>query len=361
MHLANKIYQSVLKPILFRFDPETIHDAFIRIGRMAGAALPTRRLLSALYDYEGPDISKTVDGITYRTPVLLSAGFDPDGELTRTLPSLGFGGEEIGSVTACPCAGNPKPRLTRLVRNRSIVVYKGLRNSGVEVLVKKLQSIPRVPGFVLGISIARTNDQETCTDLESGITDYVTSLRTLTESVIGDYYTINISCPNSYGGESFTEPETLKQLFCALDDIPCVKPIYVKMPINLAWSEFSALLDVLTKHRVQGVVIGNLNKNYSELDFPADAPKRFRGGVSGRPCFARAIELVRLTRKTYGTRFTIFGVGGILDSETAVSMFEAGADLIQVITGLIFNGPGFATEICDAYVDSRQKVTCNNM
>ena len=206
------LYKHALKPILFKCNPETIHDLFVIVGEFSGRFVTLRKLFSFLYNYRGTDISKTVDGITYRTPVLLSAGFDANGQLTRILPSLSFGGEEIGSTTAHPCEGNTRPRLTRLIRNKSLVVWKGLRNHGVDTLIAKLKRTPRAPHYVLGISIARTNEEASATDAEAGIRDYVESFKKLSVANIGDYYTINISCPNSYTGETFIEPELFEQL-----------------------------------------------------------------------------------------------------------------------------------------------------
>src|SRR3989344_7259153 len=125
------IYTKLIKPILFRFDPEHVHDAFVALGEKLGNFGVGRRVLSAVYGYRGRDISKTVDGIRYKTPVLLSAGFDYNARLTRILPSFSFGGVEVGSVTARPCTGNPPPRLRRLPRSRRILVRKGVRNDGV--------------------------------------------------------------------------------------------------------------------------------------------------------------------------------------------------------------------------------------
>jgi len=197
------LYRHVLKRILFKCNPEPVHDAFVVLGELVGRFALARKLFGFLYNYRGSDISKTVDGITYRTPVLLSAGFDTDGRLTRILPLLSFGGEEIGSTTFHPCEGNPRPRLTRLIRNKSIVVYKGLRNRGVDALISRLTRTPRTPQFVLGISIARTNEPDAAVDAEAGIRDYVGSFSKLVAANVGDYYTINISCPNSYTGETF--------------------------------------------------------------------------------------------------------------------------------------------------------------
>ena len=343
------LYRSMLQPILFKFHPETMHDMFVAVGEFAGNYGPTRALTSMFYEYKGKDISKVVDGVTYRTPVLLSAGFDNNGRLTRILRSMSFGGEEIGSVTALPCEGNPWPRLTRLIRNKSIIVYKGLRNDGVDALIALLKRTPRTPEYVIGISIARTNNKEVNATSEAGIADYVESFKKLNEANIGDYYTINISCPNSFGGETFIDPSLFERLMAELIKVKCNKPIYIKMPINVAWEDFAKLLDISDKSGVQGVIIGNLNKNYKDLDHPEDAPAEFRGGLSGKPCFALSNELIKKTRAAYDKRFTIIGVGGIFTPEDAMAKFEAGSNLIQMISGMIFGSPDLMKEICEKY------------
>lgn len=345
------LYQNALKPILFKIHPDYVHDWFMVLGEAAGRCALTRKLFAFFYGYHGTDISKVVDGITYRTPVLLSAGFDADGRLTQILSSLSFGGEEIGSTTAHPCEGNPRPRMTRLIKSKSLVVYKGLRNYGVDALIKKLQRIKRTPNFVLGISIARTNSKASGADAEAGIQDYVDSFQKLVSTNIGDYYTINISCPNSFTGETFTEPALLTRLLARLREIPCTKPVYLKMPINLSWEQFAELLAIADTNDIQGVIIGNLNKKYEDLTHQEEAPKEFRGGLSGEPCFELSNELIRKTRETYGKRFTIIGTGGIFTPEDALAKFAAGADLVQLITGMVFEGPGLMKKICERYAE----------
>lgn len=343
------LYRRFLKPVLFAMNPDVVHDLFIRIGEFSGSHRSLRGLFSNLYRYTGPDISKTVDGIRYHTPVLLSAGFDTNGRLTRILPSLSFGGEEIGSVTAEFCEGNPKPHMVRMPRNKSIVVFKGLRNNGVDALITKLRETPRVNDFVIGISIARTNSPDANRSIEASIEDYFASYQKLNAANIGDYYTINISCPNAFGGETFAEPALLKKLLVRLTSIPSEKPLYLKMPLNLEWDAFNALLIIAKEFKVHGLVIGNLNKEYKEVDFKEDCPASYRGGISGKPCATRSTELIRRTRENYGNRFTIFGVGGVLTPEDAMEKFAAGADLVQLISGMIFTGPGLIKDICTTY------------
>lgn len=343
----NFLYTHLLKPILFLFHPDRMHDLFIQVGEFCGKYKILRNVLGFFYNYSSTDISTVVDGIRYRTPVILSAGFDANGRLTQILKYLSFGGVEVGSVTALPCEGNPRPNMTRLIRNKSIVVYKGLKNNGVDALITRLNKIPLDSEFVIGISIARTNSHEACVDVDTSIADYVTSFQKLNDAEIGDYYTINISCPNTFDGETFTTPILLSKLLTALSAVPTKRPVYIKMPINHSWDEFNALLEVADTYAfIRGVVIGNLNKNYNELDFPDDAPKEYRGGLSGKPCFARSNELIRKTRASYNNRFTIIGCGGIFTPQDAQEKILAGADLVQIISGLVFNGPGLPKEIC---------------
>lgn len=346
-------YQRILRPPLFLLKPDKVHESFISLGEKLGASPIARNIIGALYDYKGPDISKIVDGVCYRTPVVLSAGFDYNGRLTEILSSLGFGGVEVGSVTARPCAGNQPPHLMRLPRSKSILVRKGLKNDGVEAVIKRLKEKKKKPEFAVGISIARTNDKES-SEADDGIEDYCYSLRRCLEEKVGDYYAVNISCPNTFTGEIFTHPELLDRLLSQLSVLKSDKPLYVKMSINKEWEEFQKLLEVIVSHKMNGVIIGNLNKYYNELDFPSEVPADLRGGVSGKPCQKRSTDLIKRTRKEFGNRFTVMGCGGVMSPEDAREKMEAGADLIQLITGMIYEGPGLIKKICASLADEKR-------
>ena len=318
----------------------------VAFGEFLGSFGLGRFLLGLIYSYRGPDISKTVDGIVYKTPILLSAGFDYNGRLTKILPSLSFGGVEVGSVTAKPCAGNPKPRLTRLPLSKSILVNKGLKNDGVDIVLARLQKKKKIKDFVIGLSVARTNQKEAST-VETGIADYLYSLKKIVESNFGDYYTINISCPNTFNGEPFTTPELLEKLFIEIDKIPRTRPLYIKMPLNVTNNVFVQLLGIVSRHNAQGVIIGNLQKDYSTIKEGDYVPSKYEGGLSGRPCFERSNELIALTKQEYQDRLTIIGCGGVFSYEDAKKKFDLGADLIHLITGMIYEGPGLIKNICE--------------
>ncbi len=337
------MYKSVIKPILFLFNPELVHDFMTSFGVILGKFSITRYITRLIYGYNGRDISKVVDGIKYRTPFLLSAGFDYNGLLYNILPSISLGGEEIGSVTAKKCEGNPRPRLTRIPNSKGIIVNKGLRNDGVDAIINRLKHA-QVSSFVKGISIAKTNDRYSAT-VEGAIEDYCYSFRRLNEEKIGDYYTLNISCPNAFGGETFTTPYLLERLLKEIKKIPCDKPIYTKMPINIPWEQFDSLLKVIDTYGLNGVIIGNLNKDYSFIK-PEERPTNYCGGISGFACKDLSTQLIRKTRDKYGKRFTIFGVGGVMSPQDAKDKFDAGADLVMLITGLIYEGPSLIKRLC---------------
>ncbi len=342
------LYRRVLRPVLFRFDAEKVHDSFVALGDRVGRWGAGRALLSGIYGYRGPDASVTVDGLHYRTPVVLAAGFDYNGRLLQVLPQMSFGGVEVGSVTALPTPGNDPPRMSRLVRSRSIVVNKGLMNEGVEAVAHRVGGVPTPSDFVVGVSVARSNRPEVVGEAD-GVEDYAASLEHLVQAGVGDFYTVNISCPNVHGGESFAEPARLGRLLARLGQVEHDRPVYAKMPINPTWDEFRRLADVIAEHGLHGMVIGNLNKEYGEVSHPEEAPDRYQGGLAGLPCRERSTELVARTREAYGSRFTLIGCGGILSADDALEKFRAGADLVQLISGMIFTGPHLMADIARAW------------
>ena len=200
------LYKKLLKPILFLFDPEQVHNLFLLIGRVLGSTPWSRLKVRILYRYQNAVLEQNILGMHFKNPVGLAAGFDKNGQLTNILPDVGFGFEEIGSVTGEPCAGNPKPRLWRLPKSKALLVNYGLKNDGAYNIAKRLSG--KRFRFPVGISIAKTNNQTTC-ETPLGIADYKKAMLAFVGAGVGDYFTVNISCPNAFGVEPFSSPEKL--------------------------------------------------------------------------------------------------------------------------------------------------------
>src|SRR3989338_1831544 len=337
------VYLLGLKPVLFRFDPEVVHDRFTKNGELLGKQAWMRSVVTRLFRYDHPKLNQTIAGILFTNPVGLSAGFDKDGRLVNILPAVGFGYSQVGTVTKQAYQGNPKPRLYRLPKSHGIVVNYGLKNDGVEAIVARLRKRQSAQPFPISISIGKTNCRATAS-MTGGVEDYKAGLAAVVDSGMGDFYTINISCPNTFGGEPFTNGSDLEQLLQQLEKV-ADKPMFLKMPINLPWPEFKQLLEVAIKYGVTGVVIGNLNKNREDPAIKDVIPANIKGSVSGKQTWRLSNELINKTYQEYGKDLVIIGVGGIFSAQDAYEKIKRGASLVQLITGMIFQGPQLVGEI----------------
>ncbi len=336
------LYKRVAKPLFFRQDPETVHDRITRAGYLLGRNRLGRILAATIFRYNHPALEQKLWGLDFLNPVGLSAGFDKDARLYSIMESVGFGFSEIGTVTYGAYEGNPKPRLYRLPQSEGLVVNYGLKSNGVRAVIAllktKIRSIPQI------ISIGRTNSLA-ITSREAGIADYYHCLKELVEARIGDAYEINISCPNTFGGEPFTNTDDLTSLLQKLYSLPVAKPIFLKMPINLPWGDFRKLLDMAITFGVQAVVIGNLNKDRTDKTIKDTIPDYVKGAVSGKPTWELSNDLISRTYKYCGDKIKIIGVGGIFSAEDAYEKIKRGASLVELITGMIYEGPQLIGEI----------------
>lgn len=331
------LYRFVIKPILFRQDPEDAHNHACRLGILLGKRKSTKYLIRILFNYQNSILEQRILGIHFQNPIGLGGGFDKNAELTDIIPEVGFGFMEVGSITAKACEGNPKPRLWRLPQLQSLRVWYGLKNDGAETiwerLSKKRFSIP------LGINIAKTNNKET-TETEAGIKDYLETYKQFLQ--IGDYDVINISCPNSFGGEAFTDPEKLEKLLKALSAFPKIKPVFIKLSPDLSPSIVDQILEIATLHDIDGFICTNLVKKI-EKTLAEGIPGQ--GGLSGKLSNEKSTALISyIYKKTKGS-FVIIGLGGVFNAEDAYKKIKAGASLIQLITGMIYKGPQRISQI----------------
>lgn len=353
------LYSHMLKPILFKFDPEFVHDRYTKLGSLLGKVSLFRIITKKLFRYDHPKLEQQIAGQNFDNPIMLSAGFDKHADLVNILPSVGFAGMEVGSITWKAYEGNPKPRLYRLPKSKAIVVYYGLKNLGSSATVKKIKNTVKQQiqhsRFKMGISIAKTNSEETC-ELDAGVKDYYHGLKDFVDAEIGDFYTINISCPNTFGGEPFSSPKKLDVLLKKLSTLDITKPMYIKMAINLPWKDFDDLLKVIIKYKkVTGVVIGNLNKDRNDPNIIDEIPETVKGKISGRPTFELSNNLIQKTYKKYKDKLIIIGVGGVFTAEDAYTKIKLGASLVEMITGMIFGGPQVIGEINRGLVELLEK------
>ena len=346
-YYRNKItgtaYKKLLKPIFFRNDPETIHDRMTRLGAFLGKSSIGRSVTTGMLDFKDPSLEQNILGIEFKNPIGLSAGFDKNAELTEILPAVGFGFTEVGSVTGYPCDGNPKPRLWRLPESKSLVVYYGLKNDGCEAISTRLDEARESSPFNIpvGISVAMTNCAANA-DTATAIEDYAKAFETM-ES-LASYITVNISCPNTSGGQPFTDPGRLERLLTRLDKSPTKKPVFIKLSPDLSLDGVDELVKCAERHNIQGIVCTNLTKkrnNPKILD--SNVPEK--GGLSGNVVKHLSDNLVSHIYRSWGKRFVLVGSGGVFSAEDAYKKIRLGASLIQLITGMIYEGPQLISEI----------------
>lgn len=354
-NLLRFFYKYGLKQILFQIDPEKVHDRVLVYGKKFGKNKFMKKIISFLFSYNNEILEQKIKGIKFSNPVGLAAGFDKDAELIEILPSIGFGFHEIGSITGKPCEGNSKPRLWRLKRSKGLVVYYGLKNDGCEEISNRIKDYDfKIP---LGTSIARTNDESTV-ELNEGIKDYVKSFKKFKD--IGDYFAINISCPNTCGGEPFTNPKYLDKLFERIDEIETNKPIFLKLAPNLSEKNLDEIIEVSRKYKIDGFICTNLSKkrDYSKI---IDKNVPSKGGISGKLAEESSNETIKyIYSKTKG-EFIIIGCGGIFTAEDAYKKIRLGASLIQLITGMIYEGPQIISEINQGLVKLLKKDGYSNI
>ncbi len=320
-------------------DPEVVHDKTINLGKFLGSNFITRGIVSLKFNYSNKKLEQRILGLDFKNPVGLAAGFDKNIELINVIPSVGFGFEEVGSITGEPCEGNPKPRLWRLKKSKSLVVNYGLKNEGCKVLSEKLKKLrPKIP---IGVSIAKTNSKETV-NTDKGIADYFKAYYAF--RAVGDYYTINISCPNAYGGEPFTDAKKLDKLFTKINSIPRNKPLFLKISPDLSKAEIDAIIKISKKHRVDGFVCTNLTKNRNN-DKIIDETIPEVGGISGKVVENLSNETIRYIYSKTNGKFVIIGCGGITSALDAYVKIRNGASLVQLITGMVFEGPQLISNI----------------
>lgn len=336
------IYKSFLRHLLFNLDAEKAHDATYQFAEMASKSAFLKFIAGTLYDYQSPKLTQQIWGLNFRNPIGLAAGFDKNGKIPELMEGIGMGYVEVGSITANSSTGNPKPRCFRLPEDESLINRMGLNNDGAKTIVKRLQN--KKISVPLGINIAKTHDPKILGD--KAIRDYIFSFREAKE--VADYITINISCPNTAEGKTFEDPEALRELLDALElrDDASIVPSLVKFSPDLSRDALLELVEICESHRVHGYIISNTSSNREGLKTEAGKLQKIgKGGLSGPLLASKSVERIRWVSNATKGQKPIIGVGGINSFEVALKMIKAGADLLQIYTGLVYEGPGLVKKI----------------
>lgn len=344
------IYKKLIRPVLFRLtkkDPEKAHELAIDLLKIVGASNYLGRGMKKFSAVNDPRLVQKVFGLEFKNPVGLAAGFDKNAEALGGLAALGFGFIEAGTITPHYQAGNDRPRMFRLQKDQALINRMGFNNIGADNIVRSNLILRRNKESPLGISIGKFKT----THLENAAEDYVRVLRTLHN--FGDYFAINISSPNTPGLRKLQDKERfdllLEELNKEMDRLSRpsgkkIKPILVKIAPDIRCLELDDILEICEKRMVSGIIAANTSVNRENLSAKGRIVGE-AGGLSGKPLFKKTLSLISYIHARTQGKLPIIGVGGIFSAEEAYEMFRAGASLIQVFTGMIYEGPMIARNI----------------
>jgi dihydroorotate dehydrogenase len=336
------LYDRALLPLIFRLGPERAHRAAFRALQVAGRLPGGREILARHYAHDDERLETEVFGLRFRNPVGLAAGYDKDAVVVPELAALGFGHLEVGTVTPLPQAGNPQPRIFRLTADRAVINRMGFPNDGAEMIHARLQdALTRPLSARIGVNIGKGRN----TPLEAAANDYRELLGRF--HPLADFIAVNVSSPNTPGLRKLQARAALQAL---LGDLAAERnrlcpglPLLVKIAPDLSDSEIDDVLDTVLATGFDGIIATNTTVSRDRLSPSPHATQE--GGLSGPPLRRRATEIIRTIYRRTGGRLPIIGVGGVDGTQTALEKIQAGASLVQIYTGLVYQGPGLVRRI----------------
>jgi dihydroorotate dehydrogenase len=341
------MYKLLIRPLFFLIDPEQVHHLVFTVLRLKGKIPGFKWLVSFMFRYRHPSLRRQILGLRFENPVGLAAGFDKDAKLIDELSCFGFGFIEIGTLTPKPQAGNDKPRLFRLPTDQALINRMGFNNEGVLAAVERLKK--RKSRVIVGGNIGKNK----ITPNERALDDYAYCFEELYAYV--DYFVVNVSSPNTPGLRELQEKEPLRKLLSYVKGLslakPISKPVLLKIAPDLTTAQLDDVVEILKETKTDGVIA--TNTTISREGLKTDAKELLtigNGGLSGLPVKNRSNEVIRYLREKLGKDFPIIGVGGIMSVADALEKIKAGADLIQIYTGFVYEGPGFVNRINKALV-----------
>ena len=339
----------LIKPIFFQFDPEKVHYFVVKRLKWFHEHFPLgQTILRGSFDVNIKGLEREVFGIKFKNPVGLAAGFDKNGEYIEALSDLGFGFIEVGTVTPLPQPGNDKPRMFRLQDDDAIINRMGFNNKGVDTLAERLRLLKsKNSDIVIGGNIGKNKN----TPNEDALSDYIKCFDRLFDVV--DYFVVNVSSPNTPGLRALQEKEPLMELLNTLQQRNSKnnisRPILLKIAPDLTNEQLDDIVEIVMATGIAGVIATNTTIDRSTLQSPEPLRSEM-GGLSGKPLTNRSVEVVRYLSTKSNKAFPIIGVGGIHSPKDAQAMLDAGASLVQLYTGFIYEGPGLIKRICKELV-----------
>lgn len=338
---------SLMKPLFFQADPEKVHHFVVKNLKWFNDHFPLgKAILRSSFDINVKGLEREVFGIKFRNPVGLAAGFDKNGEYIEALSNLGFGFIEVGTVTPLPQPGNDLPRMFRLPADAALINRMGFNNKGVDTLAERLRLLKqKAPEIVVGGNIGKNKN----TPNDEAVNDYIKCFDRLHEVV--DYFVVNVSSPNTPGLRELQEKEPLKQLLNTLQERNLLntvqRPILLKIAPDLTNEQLDDIIAIVKETGIAGVIATNTTIDRTGL-YSTGPQVKEAGGLSGKPLTKRSTEVIRYLAEKSGRAFPIIGVGGIHSPEDAKEKMAAGAALVQLYTGFIYEGPGIVKRICKA-------------
>jgi len=336
------MYKKIIRPILFQFDPEKIHNFTFFIFKLAKAIPGIGFITRKIFELNHPVLEREIFGIKFPNPIGLAAGLDKDAVAFDVLGYLGFGFVEIGTLTPIGQPGNPKPRAFRLKKDQALINRMGFNNDGVEQAVKQLRK--KKSKIIIGGNIGKNK----LTPNENAIDDYSIAFRSLFPYV--DYFAVNISSPNTPNLRELQEKEPLKKLLNTLKSInlemPKQKPILLKIAPDLSNEQLDDIIEIVIETGTSGIIASNTTISRENLSYSENEIKKIgAGGLSGKPLTKRSTEIIRYIVQKTNSSIPVIGVGGIMNANDAIEKMEAGASLVQLYTGFIYEGPSLIKKI----------------
>lgn len=339
----------LIKPLFFQFDPEKVHHFVVKQLNWFNDYFPMgKTILRSSFDVNIKGLEREVFGIKFRNPVGLAAGFDKNGEYIEALSNLGFGFIEVGTVTPLPQPGNEAPRMFRLQEDSAIINRMGFNNKGVDTLAERLKRLKsKDKSIIIGGNIGKNKN----TPNEDAVSDYIKCFDRLFDVV--DYFVVNVSSPNTPGLRALQEKAPLMNLLNTLQQRnlgrSVQRPILLKIAPDLTNEQLDDIVEIVLETGIAGVIATNTTIDKSGLNSPAELTAE-AGGLSGKPLTKRSTEVIRYISTKSNKAFPIIGVGGIHSPQDAKDKLEAGASLVQLYTGFIYEGPGIVKRICKELV-----------